>query len=177
MSKVFISYGNKDRQQAEALCAHLEGQGIPCWIAPRDITSGIYAGEITRAIKSADVFVVLCSKETRASDHVKNEVNLAVNNTRLILPYCLDNTPFDDDLEYYLSSKQRIVSCGDARKDFRQIERVIREFRGEAAPAAVPEKTAKKGPSRHPALVALCALTVLLVLWLLLRPEKTALPE
>ena len=110
MSKVFISYGSKNRKVAEGLCTHLEAHGIPCWMAPRDISSGTYAGEITRAIKAADIFVVICSKETRESDHVKNEVNLAVSHTGLIVPYCLDDTPFDDDLEYYLSSKQRIFS-------------------------------------------------------------------
>ncbi len=143
MSKVFISYGSRNRKVAEGLCGHLEAHGIPCWMAPRDISSGVYAGEITRAIKAADVFIVVCSKETRESDHVKNEVNLAVNHAGLIIPYCLDDTPFDDDLEYYLSSKQRVMSQGKNEEDFQRIEKIIREHRGEEAavvPAPVPPK-------------------------------------
>lgn len=161
MSKVFISYGSKNRKVAEGLCAHLESHGIPCWMAPRDISSGVYAGEITRAIKAADVFVVICSKETRESDHVKNEVNLAVNNTGLILPYCLDDTPFDDDLEYYLSSKQRIISGGVLEKDYQRIESIIREYRGEdAAAAATPASQPRRN---RPLLLPLLCVVVLIV--------------
>lgn len=161
MSKVFISYGSKNRKVAEGLCAHLESHGIPCWMAPRDISSGVYAGEITRAIKAADVFIVICSKETRESDHVKNEVNLAVNNTGLILPYCLDDTPFDDDLEYYLSSKQRIISGGVLEKDYQRIESIIREYRGEdAAAAATPASQQRRN---RPLLLPLLCVVVLIV--------------
>lgn len=164
MSKVFISYGSKNRKVAEGLCTHLEAHGIPCWMAPRDISSGTYAGEITRAIKAADIFVVICSKETRESDHVKNEVNLAVSHTGLIVPYCLDDTPFDDDLEYYLSSKQRIFSQGDLEKDYQRIESIIREHRGEASVAAAASVTPAPQPSRkNSLLLPLLCVAVLLV--------------
>lgn len=161
MSKVFISYGSKNRKVAEGLCAHLEAHGIPCWMAPRDISSGVYAGEITRAIKAADVFIVICSKETRESDHVKNEVNLAVNNAGLILPYCLDDTPFDDDLEYYLSSKQRIISGGVLEKDFQRIEGIIRDYRGEEAVAAATP--APQSPRKRSLLLSLLCVAILVV--------------
>lgn len=161
MSKVFISYGSKNRKVAEGLCTHLEAHGIPCWMAPRDISSGTYAGEITRAIKAADIFVVICSKETRESDHVKNEVNLAVSHTGLIVPYCLDDTPFDDDLEYYLSSKQRIFSQGDLEKDYQRIESIIREHRGEDAAAA--ETLASQSRRNRPLLLPLLCVVVLIV--------------
>jgi hypothetical protein len=37
---VFISHSSKDKLAADAACAVLEGEGIRCWIAPRDITPG-----------------------------------------------------------------------------------------------------------------------------------------
>lgn len=118
----FISYGNHDRHVAENLCAFLEGRGLRCWIAPRNITSGSnYAGEITRALKSSKAIVVICSREACQSNHVKNEVTVAFNQGIRILPYCLSDNPFDDDLEYYLSSKQQIRSSGNSNKDFEQI--------------------------------------------------------
>lgn len=144
MNHVFISHGTSDRKRAEGLCAWLEAHGIVCWMAPRDISSGNYAGEITRALKTADVVVVICSKASCKSEHVKNEVTLAFNNAKLLLPYFLDEDPLDDDLEYYLSSKQRIMSCGDARKDFTLIEHIIKDFRGEhsAVAAQMADKSA-----------------------------------
>lgn len=171
MEKVFISYGSKNRHLAEALCAHLEGRGIPCWMAPRDISSGTYAGEITRAIKAADVMIAIFSKNSH-SEHVKNEVNVAFNNAKLILPYCLDDNPFDDDLEYWLSSKQRLVSCGDKEKDFDRIEHIIREHRGEAA--AVPPAAPAAKPRKRSLLLPLLILAALLAvaLFFYLRQDR-----
>ena len=143
MGKVFISYASKNQKFASELCAYLEQAGIACWMAPRDIPSASnYAGEITRAIKAADDVLLIYSKDSAKSVHVKNEINLAINNAKLILPYCIDDTPYDDDLEYYLSSRQRIVSHGDPKKDFALIRQVLTARHPEKAveqPAVVSE--------------------------------------
>jgi formylglycine-generating enzyme required for sulfatase activity len=38
--RVFLSYSSKDKAWADAACAVLEGRGVRCWIAPRDIAPG-----------------------------------------------------------------------------------------------------------------------------------------
>ena len=162
MGKVFISYSSKNQKVANALCTYLEQAGIACMIAPRDIpTASNYAGEITRAIKSADAVLLVYSKDSCTSVHVKNEINLAINNAKSILPYCIDNSPYDDDLEYYLSSRQRIVSNGDQKKDFTLIRQALAALHPEKTveqPAVVPE-TSKK---RNPALIfIICALLLI----------------
>lgn len=125
---VFISYGSHDRNVADSLCTYLEQQHLRCWMAPRNISSGSnYAGEITRALRSSESIIVICSRESSQSGHVKNEVTLAFNQNKRILPYCLDDNPFDDDLEYYLSSKQQIRTCGNRIKDFEQIYSILGE--------------------------------------------------
>jgi len=139
MAKVFISYGSHDRRVADSLCSWLEGRGIPCWIAPRDISSGNYAGEITRALRSADIILVVCSKASCQSEHVKNEVTLAFNNAKQIIPYCLEENAFDDDLEYFLASKQRVSTSGDSNQDFALLEKMIREYRNETPSVAQSE--------------------------------------
>ena len=143
MTKVFISYNSRDRHVADDLCMYLENRGTSCWMAPRNISSGNYAGEITRALRAADIVVVICSKRTSNSEHVKNEVTLAFNKAKTIIPYCLDAEPFDDDLEYYLSAKQHILSTEDPQAGFPQLERMIHEsFR---------EAVKKAGPAEEPA--------------------------
>ncbi len=125
---VFISYGTYDRTVAESLCAYLEDGGLRCWIAPRNIASGSnYAGEITRAVRSVGTVVVICSRKSCHSNHIKNEVTLAFNQNKRILPYCLDDNPFDDDMEYFLSSKQQIRFSGNSKKDFEQIRHILGE--------------------------------------------------
>lgn len=138
MSKIFISYSSCDRLVAEELCKYLEERDIPCWIAFRDITSGNFSGEITRALRNSDIMVVICSKESCRSEHVKNEVTLAFNQKKHIVPYLLEDNPFDDDLEYFLSLKQHIKKRGSQEKDFLLIEKFIRDYRGDKTPVAEP---------------------------------------
>jgi hypothetical protein len=55
---VFLSYSSKDKPVADATCAVLEGRGIRCWMAPRDITPGADWGEsIIDAIQGARAMV------------------------------------------------------------------------------------------------------------------------
>lgn len=176
MEKVFISYGHSDQLVADKLCAYLENTGIACWIAPRDISSGNYAGEITRALRAADIVVVICSKDSCCSEHVKNEVTLAFNNKKQILPYCLEDNVFDDDLEYFLSSKQRIQATKSADKDFPVIEKMIREYR-HLEPAGATTVPKKKPSSR----LVIRVLLGLLILGIALyfnwpRDKKQAVP-
>ena len=183
MGKLFISYSSKNQQIANALCAYLERQGIRCWIAPRDIPSASnYAGEITRAIKSAEQVLLLYSKDACKSVHVKNEINLAINNAKSILPYCLDDSPYDDDLEYYLSTRQRIASCGDQDRDFQNIATILLGHAPEV-PHEEHEKSEpyapKKDKTHKPVIIYVLAALLLIALcaWLFfLRPDSAPAP-
>ena len=57
---VFISYASQDATAANAVVVALEGRGVKCWIAPRDVVPGsLYADEIVRAINEARVVVLV----------------------------------------------------------------------------------------------------------------------
>jgi hypothetical protein len=176
MNRVFISYGNRDRRMAEKLCSYLEDRDIPCWIAPRDISTGNYAGEITRALRAADITIVICSKSSCQSEHVKNEVTLAFNNAKEIIPYCLEENPFDDDLEYYLASKQRVPATGDSGHDFVLIEKMIREFR-HLAPPAIETTPVRRSFRWLPLAAVLFAVLILGCFLYLKRPEHSTISD
>ncbi len=40
---VFISHSSKNKPAADAVCHALEGDGVRCWIAPRDPESAVAA--------------------------------------------------------------------------------------------------------------------------------------
>ena len=144
---VFISHSTCDRKVVEQLCDYLESKGIQCWVSFRDLTSGSFSGAITRSLKACDVFLLVSSKEACRSPHVKNEVSLAFSQNKHIIPFLLDDNPFDDDLEYFLSLKQYIKATGNHSKDFALVEKFIRDYRGDApapAPVAVTENGARK---------------------------------
>jgi hypothetical protein len=101
---VFISHSTSNRPVANAVCAALEGIGIRCWIAPRDVMPGrSYSGEITRAIQQSRAFVLIFSEHSNNSEQVLREVQLAANSRLHIVQFRIDAVAPSDDLEYYLS--------------------------------------------------------------------------
>lgn len=102
---VFISYSSKNKNIADAIVADLEQHNIKCWYAPRDILSGEdWAGAINNAISSTKIFVLVFTDESNRSHQVTNEVTLAVNGGKIIIPFRLSGSDMNDTLQYYLSS-------------------------------------------------------------------------
>ncbi len=101
---VFISYSNKDKEVADAVCHFLEQQGITCWIAPRDVTTGSYASAIVDAIKNSKLMVLIFTNNANFSKHVKRELELSVKNDVTIQPIRTEDVEPISELEYYISS-------------------------------------------------------------------------
>lgn len=89
---VFLSYASADRPAADAVCAALETRGIRCWIAPRDVPAGADWGEaILTAIGRAHAMVLVLSRHTAASVHVRNEVVTAVSQSLALVPVRIED--------------------------------------------------------------------------------------
>lgn len=102
---VFISYSSKDKVTADAVCARLEGRGIRCWIAPRDVQPGMqYGEEIIDAIHGSRVMVLVLSANANASPHIPKEVERAVSNGVAIIPLRVENVTPAKSLDYFISS-------------------------------------------------------------------------
>jgi len=101
---VFISYSSKDKTAADALCATLEAHGIPCWIAPRNISYGSDYGEaIVDGINESRVMVLVFSSHANTSPHIKREVDRAVSKSLTIIPIRIEDVAPTRALEYYIS--------------------------------------------------------------------------
>jgi hypothetical protein len=102
---VFISYSSKDKVIADAVCARLEGRGIRCWIAPRDVRPGMqYGEEIIDAIHGSRAMVLVLSANANASPHIPKEVERAVSNGVAIIPLRVENVVPAKSLDYFISS-------------------------------------------------------------------------
>ena len=102
---VFISYSHKDKTVADAICFALEENGIRCWYAPRDIKPGEpWAGAIAEAIPQGKALVLVFTDFSNKSAQVKREVDLAVGNGLVIIPFKLTETAPQGGLSYYLST-------------------------------------------------------------------------
>ena len=111
---LFISYSSKDKNVADAVCHVMEENSITCWVSPRDVQPGIsYAKQIIQAIKDCKVFVLIFSKESNISEHVGNEVDCAFRSKKPIIPFVIENTDINEELDYYLSRKHWLVAYPD----------------------------------------------------------------
>jgi len=103
---VFVSYSLSDRDTADGLVAHLEANGLECWVAPRDVTPGAdWAAEIVDAIAAARIMVLVFSASANASPQVRREVERAVYREVQVLPFRVADVLPSRSLEYFLSSQ------------------------------------------------------------------------
>jgi hypothetical protein len=103
---VFVSYSQQDRDAAHGVVTYLEQDGIPCWVAPRDVAPGAdWAEEIIDAIASACVMVLVFSSSANGSPQVRREVERAVNRGVTVLPFRVEDVLPARSLEYFLSSQ------------------------------------------------------------------------
>ena len=102
---IFVSHSNKDKIAADAVVAHLERDGLRCWCAPRDILAGVsWASSIVQGINNCKAMVVIFSANANQSDHIRREVERAVNHGIPIVPVRIEDVLPQGDLEYFLSS-------------------------------------------------------------------------
>jgi hypothetical protein len=75
---VFISHASADIEQATEIYRRLKDKDFPVWMAVHEIKPGAnYAEVIIKTLDAAKAVIVLLSKESIASDHVKREISLA----------------------------------------------------------------------------------------------------
>lgn len=103
--EVFICHSSADKTVAYAACESLEGAGIRCWIAPRDPLPGLpYARQLVEAISQSRIVLLILSAHSNDSGPVLNELELASNRKKLILPVRIEEIVPSPNLEYYVRS-------------------------------------------------------------------------
>jgi hypothetical protein len=105
---VFISYASEDFVQASAVCSQLEGNGIPCWMAPRDIEkeSIPYPEAIAQALSLVRAVVVVVSQAANQSVHIPRELDLALEGKLTLIPIRIENVQPGGPLNYLLRTCQ-----------------------------------------------------------------------
>ena len=101
---VFISYSSLNKNVADTVVSNFEQHGIRCWYAPRDIMPGQeWVTAIHEAINSCKLFVLIYTDSSNESKQVANEVALAFNSGKTLIPFRLSDTEMSTELEYYLT--------------------------------------------------------------------------
>lgn len=124
---IFISYASKDKHIADAVCSTLENSGIRCWFAPRDIFPGSdWAQSIINAIKSSKIMILIFSQNSNASSQVTKELNLAVSNNLMIVPFKIDDSVPSGSMEYFLADMHWLDAIdGDMQEQINRLKDII----------------------------------------------------
>jgi len=165
---VFISHSSKDKITADAVCAVLERNGIPCWIAPRDVIPGaVWGTAIVEAIQSAKIMVLILTNAADSSPLIQREVERAVSKEVVVIPFRVENVE-PKGLEYFISSshwmdafteplEQHLEALAKVIKSILEAKRSIAEGTPIIEPAAEPRAspppgagTASPAPSSPP---------------------------
>jgi hypothetical protein len=127
---VFISYAKADREVADRICAALEGDGIKCWIAPRDVRPGQdYQVQIVRAIQACKLLVLIYSSEIETSPFVPRELERAVAKNIPILPFKITEELPSEKIELFLAMSQWLdATKGSLTEHIRRLVRIVAEL-------------------------------------------------
>jgi TIR domain len=135
---VFISYASADARIAQRLCSALEGAGIRCWIAPRDVVPGtLYADGIVHALDDSTILVLVLSKESITSGHVGRELERAASKRHPIIALKVDTAPLTAAFEYYLNESQWVELGRDGEHP--AIARLVEAVAQHLAPGSAAE--------------------------------------
>ena len=81
------------------------------------LRGGAYAAQIVHAIKECSVLVLIFSKYVNESEHVGNEIDRAFNANKPIIPFVIENTEINEELDYYLSRKHWLVALSKLQRE------------------------------------------------------------
>ena len=109
---IFIAYSHEDLADAEKIEKHLSSSGLQCF---RDVItipgSAEWIVEIARAIRGCSAVAVLLSEHSVSSEHVKNEIRVAANAGKPLVPILLSRgVPISDALEFLVGRHQYVFA-------------------------------------------------------------------
>ena len=127
LARVFLSYSRTDLERAAALAHELEALGHDVWRDTDDIRGGeAWRRSIVRGIRAADLLVLLLSKASTASAHVRRELDIADEERRPVVPVLIEPTTVPDDMKYNLAGIQQLdIAMLDAAAAAAAIHRSI----------------------------------------------------
>lgn len=143
---VFISHSSADKVIGEQVCRFLEKNGIPCWIAPRDVTPGQnYGAAILDAIDECRVFVLILSNQSNKSGQVVREVEHAASTNSIIIPFRVEDVKPSRNLAFYVSAAHWLdASAKPIDQHFGELLNAIRNWE---KTVGAPEKKLIAEPS------------------------------
>src|SRR6201981_2032873 len=146
-SMVFISHSSKDRETADAICAHLGSAGMNCGVAPRDIEPGAtWTKGIMQGLEACRIMILVFSEHANNSDHVQREVAKAFSSGLAVIPFRLKDVLPNQSLGYFLDTVQWLdASAPPLQKHLGTLSEQVKKL---LVDETTPKQTTRTPPKR-----------------------------
>jgi hypothetical protein len=154
---VFVSHVSEDRATAEGVVNELERSGIPCWIAPRDVTPGrSFDEEIAEAIETCKAMLLVFSDQCNESEYIRREITCAGDSGKVIIPFRIEDARQRGALRVRLSDLHWIDAYASPEKAIDEVIRTLQPNRQLTAEPASdnPRKQIRVLPHRNDARIS-----------------------
>lgn len=137
---VFISYSRKDRAAKDAsgrdvisrIQESLHSTGISYWLDEEGIHSGeTFASVISRNIAEAKIFLFVSSVNSNASRWTCGEIATASAYDKHIIPFRIDDTPYDPSITIYLAALDSIDYTANPGKALKRLASSVKQYLAE----------------------------------------------
>lgn len=133
---VFISYSRRDyvNDKGDVLPNNMltkiknlfKANGISYWFDEEGIYSGDeFASVLTKAIRMSRVFLFISSKNSNRSKWTSNEISTALEFKKTIIPFRLDESPYNDSVMMKIVSYD-YIDCKDEKKAMSKLLRAVK---------------------------------------------------
>jgi queuine/archaeosine tRNA-ribosyltransferase len=103
LSDVFISYAGEDKSFAEKINSYLKSKNISSWLYQKKISHvSTYPDQIVKAIKNCKAFIIVISGNANKSADIKNELKIAHDNHKRIIPFRVEDVLPSNDIAYFV---------------------------------------------------------------------------
>jgi TIR domain len=107
VAQIFISYSRDDKEFVDRLARDVEAGGFDMWVDREDIRGGeSWVGVIGRAIKECSSLLLVFSPNSSKSRKVAQELCLADEYDKQIIPLMLKHCEASEDLKLLLTGRQ-----------------------------------------------------------------------
>lgn len=90
--RTFISYSRVNKQFAIRLASELKAGGFSIWLDQFDIPTGKrWDDEIEKALRECEIFLIIMTPASTASENAKDEIGYAIDHGKRIMPVLLED--------------------------------------------------------------------------------------
>lgn len=119
---IFVSYSSKDTDIVNYIVAKLRDMNIPYWKAPEMIPAGSsYAKEIPKAIQNCQIVLLILSSSSQESIWVEKEIDSAICNRKVIIPFQIEEMELNDTFRFYLNNVQTVMYYQNNEEAFKML--------------------------------------------------------